>query len=231
MSEIDITLHVEFDGDTYMKEMDNLDHSLRRLYNTSQTGKRLKIGGRKKVGARYIKEFKALMAKEVIKIVIDITQDLIGATGGTTGNTASAWNITMSNSSELYEGMFKGDPNAYATSWATMKRNNTEAVGAGQQHAYGRLSRNSSRLSSCMRSKYTIHITNGAYIEPAIVPIFGGRRMMSIGRPQPYADVVIREGVGKISSSFNPERYAMSKFNDEFAKAIRRVRYELNKRY
>ena len=57
MSDIDIRLHIEFDGDTYIKQMSSLDSKLQQLHSLGGYGKRLKVGGRQKVSKKYIQEF------------------------------------------------------------------------------------------------------------------------------------------------------------------------------
>ena len=52
MSDIDIRMHVEFDGDSYIKNMSSLDNRLQQLHSLGQYGKKLKIGGRKEVSKR-----------------------------------------------------------------------------------------------------------------------------------------------------------------------------------
>lgn len=226
MSDIDIRLHIEFDGDTYIKQMSSLDGRLQQLHSLGGYGKRLKTGGRQKVSKRYIQEFKTLLADEVIDIATDITYDLIEGTGGTTGNTASAWNVTLSKSSLGYQGYLGNNPQSYFGVWKEAVLNNTNFVGEGQANAEQRLGSLTGQLHDSMRSNYTVHISNCAMVDEGKVEGFR-KRTITIGGEH-YASRVIRDGAGFVPTEIeDPEQYAMTKFEDQMKNAIRRVRYAL----
>lgn len=226
MSDIDIRLHIEFDGDTYIKQMSSLDSKLQQLHSSGGYGKRLKVGGRQKVSKKYIQEFKTLLADEVIDIATDIAYDLIEGTGGTTGNTASAWTVTLSKSSLGYQGYLGGNPQSYFSVWKEAILNNTNFVGEGQANAEQRLGSLTGQLHDSMRSNYTVHISNCAMVDEGKVDGFR-KRTITIGGEH-YASRVIRDGAGFVPTEIDdPETYAMTMFEDKMKNAIRRVRYAL----
>lgn len=226
MSDIDIRLHIEFDGDTYIKQMSSLDDRLQQLHSLGGYGKRLKVGGRQKASKKFIQEFKSLLADEVIDIATDITYDLIEGTGGTTGNTASAWTVTLSKSSLGYQGYLGNNPQSYFSVWKEAVLNNTNFVGEGQANAEQRLGSLTGQLHESMRSNYTVHISNCATVDEGKVEGFR-KRTITIGGEH-YASRVIRDGAGFVPTDIDdPEQYAMTKFEDQMKNAIRRVRYAL----
>lgn len=226
MSDIDIRMHVEFDGDSYIKKMSSLDNRLQQLHSLGQYGKKLKIGGRKEVSKRYIQEFKKLLAKEVMDIAINLTYELILATGGTTGNTASAWTVTVSRADLGYKGYFDGDPEDYFEVWQANIIAHTNTVQDGRVSAIRRLNDARDDLKASMRSNYTVHISNCAFVDSATVESFRGRTKKIGG--ENYATKVIRDGAGMVKTSIDdPEQYCLTIFHTEFANAIRRVRYAL----
>lgn len=226
MSDIDIRLHIEFDGDTYIKQLSSLDERLQRLHSAGGYNKRLKVGGKKEVGTTYIKKFKSMLADEILDIATEITYELIYGTGGTTGNTASAWTVSLSKSSMGYQGYLGNNPQAYFEVWKEAILNKRPVVGEGQSEAIQRIDDLSGDLHESMRSNYTIHITNSAMVNEGTVESFR-KRTIKIGG-EPYASEVIRNGAGLDKSTItDPESFAQQMFNEQFKNAIRRVRYAL----
>lgn len=225
MSDIDIRLHIEFDGDTYIKQMSSLDEKLDALHRLGNFNKRLKVGGRKSVSKRYIQQFKSLLADEVIDIAVQIAYELISGTGGTTGNTASAWTVSLSKSGLGYQGYLGNNPESYYGVWKEAILQKTSFVDEGRSEAESRLSGVEGDLQGSMRSNYTIHISNCAMVDEGDVQGFRGRTVR-IGGEHYATDVVGGAGIEK-SSIQDPEQFALNYFNEQMKNAIRRVRYAL----
>lgn len=220
---IEILLNVEFDDSSYTKQLLSFDNTLSQLVSLSETRK-TNIGGRKSVSKRYIKNFKSELGKELMQIAIDVTYDLIDFSGGTTGNMASAWEVSVSKSSPKFAGYYNGDGRRYARDFVLAHRLNESFAKEGRDYATKKLSRLKKDLLSDMKSNYTIRITNFAQVSKANV----GRH--TIGRKGSYAEEVFKEGLGIEGSSIeDPAEYAKQVFDREIALAVRRIRYRLNK--
>jgi len=217
---IDITLHVDFDGDSYIREIGSYDKSLDRLRKLSDSRK-TKISGRKEASKKYIAEFKKMMSHELAEIALDIAYALIDGTGGTTGNMASAWSVSFNYRSSS-KGYLSSDPRKYLETWREAKLKNVSFAGEGRGESLGNI--DDDDLTSSMRSNYTIYISNHAHVDYAVFNNF------VIGTDEYYANEAISGGLGIEGSGItDPQGYAEQRFNEEFSKAIRRVRYALRK--
>ena len=221
---IDIVLHIDFDADTYLREIQGFSDTYNRLISLSDT-RRTKIGGRKQVSKGYVREFKKLLGEELSVIGLNIVNDLIDGTGGTTGNMASAWTLSFDGGADAEYGYLSNNPRKYLDIWrATHLTLDAEPfVNYGRNIASNNV--NTGELTSSSLSDYTIHICNYARVNTKTFNNF------TIGTDEFYAQQAITGGLGMVETTIDdPYAYAEQEFKRQFNNAVKRIKYALSKR-
>lgn len=221
---IDINFDVSVDFNSYKQVSDQVVESYTKFVKF--------LGGDQNRAKRFaerseefINLFERELGREIMRIAVGITRDLIDATGGSTGNMASAWKVSVSKPHQPDIGMYNNNGALYLNAWMNYKASMTnEGVIRGRKVAHGRLnaidgSVAEAKLLSPTQSVYTIHISNYALMEEY------PENTVHTVQPNGYytlSAIYAENGIVKSTMS-EPADYAKERFYAEFVFALRRV--------
>ena len=150
------------------RQMARLDRKLQLLGGKSAAG--FYSGGvfGKKVHDRFFGKGSRSFRKQVQKLMLDIavtvTLEIISMSKGTTGNTASAWYISIDENEHDY-GKFQNDPEGYIREHAKARK--TDSIfHANKAEAINResMKQNNNKYLPAFKNRYTVYITNYAFV-------------------------------------------------------------------
>jgi hypothetical protein len=151
------------------RQMARLDRKL-QLLGGKGTAAGFYSGGvfSKKVHDRFFGKGSRSFRKQVQKLMLDIavtvTLEIIGMSKGTTGNTASAWYVSIDENEHSYGG-FQNDPESYLREHAKARK--TESIfQAAKAEARAREEQKlgNSKYLPAYKNRYTVYITNYAFV-------------------------------------------------------------------